>query len=379
MKKYKVGIIGYGGFGKFLHHWWSKLENIEITAISDSGGHHAHDLHSVKVYHDWQELLEDPEIEIVSIVTPPGLHSEMACAAMRAGKHVLLEKPVAITEDEAQEILQTQQQTGRVITVDHMIRYNPIIQSFIQIGKNGSLGRLRHAVVNNYAQDETLAVDHWFWNKELSGGIFIEHGVHFFDIINALSGQHFSKVFGTSHNRNEFQKDRVAAMVLYDDGLIANYYHAFSGPGHFEQTTISLVFDLARIEIEGWMPMKGTVKALVNSKNKEQLDNIPGWIPQETQSITQLSDVSRPEGWGSDPGSTAEKKQLTYFGGIGYEVNEMISGTFEIHQTKGEVYGRCVQLILLDIIAKIENPSHQLTITLENAIEALTTAILASE
>jgi predicted dehydrogenase len=251
MKTYKIGIIGYGGFGKFLHHWWSQLENVEVVAIADSGKHSHTNVESIKLYHNWKDLISDAEIDIVSIVTPPSLHAEMACAAMKSGKHVLLEKPAAITKEDALKILETQKETGMIITVNHMIRYNPIIQSLIQLGHSGSLGRLRHVVVNNYAQDAALPSDHWFWKEEVSGGIFIEHGVHFFDIVNAISGQKFSKVYGVSNHRNEIQRDRVSAMVLYNEGLIASYYHAFSGPGFFEQTTISLAYDLARIKVEG--------------------------------------------------------------------------------------------------------------------------------
>lgn len=378
MKKYKIGIIGYGGFGKFLHHWWEKLENVEVVAIADSGKH-PHNVENCKNYHDWKELISDAEIDIVSIVTPPNLHVEMAIEAMKAGKHVLLEKPVAISEEGAQEILNTQKETGMVITVNHMIRYNPIIQNFMQLGENGALGKLRHVVVNNYAQDAALPADHWFWNEKSSGGILVEHGVHFFDIANALSGQQYSKVYGTSNSRNESQRDRVAAMVLYNDGLIGNYYHAFSGPGFFEQTTISLAYDLARVEIEGWMPMKGTVKAMVNEQTKEHFENIPGWTITTANALDNLRDVSRPEGWGASDPSPSNNKELTYCGGIGYDVDEMISGTFEIHQTKGEVYGKCVQSILSDVIEKIENKDHELTITIENAFEALKIAILASE
>ena len=378
MKKYKIGIIGYGGFGRFLHHWWEKLENVEVVAIADTGKH-PHNVENCKNYHDWTQLINDAEIEIVSIVTPPDLHVEMACEAMKAGKHVLLEKPVAISEEGAQQILNTQKETGMTITVNHMIRYNPIIQNFMQLRENGALGKLRHVVVNNYAQDAALPADHWFWNEKSSGGILVEHGVHFFDIVNALSRQQFSKVYGTSHSRNESQRDRVAAMVLYNEGLIANYYHAFSGPGFFEQTTISLAYDLARVEIEGWMPMKGTVKAMVNEQSKEYLNNIPGWTITTSNALDNLRDVSRPEGWGASDPSVAAEKELTYCGGIGYDVDQMISGTFEIQETKGEVYGKCVQLILSDLIKKIENKDHKLTVTIEDAVEGLKIAVLASK
>jgi predicted dehydrogenase len=379
MKTYKVGIIGYGGFGKFLHYWWAKLENVEVVAIADTNiqGENIEDL---KAYRDWRDLVNDPEIDIISIVTPPALHVEMACAAMKANKHVLLEKPVAITEDGARQILETQKETGMVITVDHMIRYNPVIQSFMQLGKSGSFGKLRHVVVNNYAQDAALPANHWFWKEELSGGIFIEHGVHFFDIVNALSGQHYSKVYGCSHQRNNSQRDQVAAIVLYNEGLIANYYHAFSGPGFFEQTTIHLAYDLARVEIEGWMPMKGTIKALVSAETKEKLKKIPGWNLTKADSLNDIRDVSRPEGWGSSSDTpTPTDNGEVFAGGIGYQVDELVSGTFEIQQTKGQVYGKCLQSIISDMIEKIENKDHVLTISIENAIEGLKIAILASK
>jgi len=376
MKKYKIGIIGYGGFGKFLHYWWEKLPNVEIVAIADPHKNFQSEENFV-VYRDWKELIQDKNIDIVSIVTPPSLHAEMACEAMKAGKHVLLEKPVAISEEGALEIIETQKQTGKVITVDHMIRYNPIIQNLIKLGQAGTFGKLRHVVVNNYAQDEALPSDHWFWKTEMSGGIFIEHGVHFFDIVNAIGNQEYIEVYGCTDSRNENQRDRMAAMVLYNEGLIASYYHAFSGPGLFEQTTIHLAYDLARIEIEGWMPMKGTVKALVNSQGKVQLESLPGWTITVHGELNTLRDVSRPEGWGSEDLST--ENQAVNAGGITYQVDEMLTGNFEIPQSKGEVYGKCVQSILSDIIQKIENKDHKLTITIEDAFESLKTAILASQ
>jgi predicted dehydrogenase len=375
MKKYRIGIIGYGGFGKFLHHWWDKLDNVEIVAISDYKLN-GDDFENCKFYKSWKELINADEIDIVSIVTPPAFHVEMACATMRANKHVLLEKPIAITNEGAQEILQVQKETGKIIVVDHMLRYNPIVKAFAQISKNGSFGKLRHVVISNYAQDSSLSQDHWFWDKKLSGGIFVEHGVHFIDIVNALTTQKYKQVFGCSHNRNEKQQDQVSAMVLYNGGLIASHYHSFSSPGFFEQTTIRLKYDLAKIEIEGWIPMKGTIQALINESTKDQLNVIPGWKMDNLDSINNLEDISRPEGWG-DSSTTAATK--TYCGGIGYDVGERASGTFEIPKTKAQVYGECLQSILLDLVAKIEDKDHVLRVSIEDAQESLKIAILASK
>lgn len=375
MKIYNIGIIGYGGFGKFLHHWWDKMEGIKVVAVSDSG---MEDEQSggLKQYKNWEELIGNEEIDIVSIATPPAFHAEIACAAMRTDKHVLLEKPIALTAEGAEQILATQKETGKVITVDHMLRYNPIVKALMSLSAQETFGKLRHAVVTNYAQDESLPSEHWFWDKAISGGIFIEHGVHFFDIVNALTSQQVSKVFGCSHNRNNRQQDQVSAMVLYDDGLIASHYHSFSGPGFFEQTTLRLMYDLAKIEIEGWIPMKGTIKALANQVTKNKLQLIPGLKTERITPIAELGDVSRPAGWGN----TAMEHQSSIRGGaISYDVDQMVEGSFEIPQTKSEVYGACLQGILSDLIAKIEDHDHKLTVTAEDAYESLKIALLADQ
>lgn len=374
MKTYCVGIIGYGGFGNFLHYCWDKLDGVKVVAVSDPGLNDL-ELENWKTYKNWEDLLRNDEIDIVSIATPPAFHVEIACAAMRKNKHVLLEKPIALTNEGAEKILKTQKETGKVIVVDHMLRYNPIIEAFVQISRNETFGKLRHVAVSNYAQDDSLPPGHWFWNKELSGGIFIEHGVHFFDMVNALTTQKYKQVFGCSHSRNEKQEDQVSAMVLYDEGLIASHYHSFSGPGFFEQTTVRLTYDLARVEIEGWIPMKGRVQALMNDPAEAQLTILPGLSIDEVVSIDSLTDVSRPEGWGDvDTDSTT----TTWCGGIPFDVKEMVSATFEIPQTKAQVYGECLQAILTDMITKIEDRSHTLKVTLENAHESLKIAILAA-
>ena len=370
MKKYKIGLIGYGGFGTFLRHWWSKMDNIEVAAIAYLD-HAPENAAGCRTYDDWKNLIGDSGIDIVSIVTPPGLHAEMACAAMRAGKHVLLEKPAAITAESARQIIQVQKETGMSITVNHMIRYNPIIQQLKAMGAAGTFGKLRHATVNNYAQDESLPPGHWFWDEKQSGGILVEHGVHFFDIIHALSGEQHLEVCGFSHSRNSGQRDRVAATVKYDQGLIASYYHAFSGPGFFEQTTISLAYELARIQIQGWIPLQGEVTAMVGLSGRQALESLPGWKTLSAEELDRIPDASRPEGWGED-------QQDLHSRATAASTGQMVSGTFGLSESKGEVYGASVQAILADLICNIEDSSHIMAVTLEDAVAALEIALLAT-
>ena len=97
-------------------------------------------------------------------------------------------------------------------------------------------------------------------------------------------------------------------------------------------------------------------------------------------SLDALRDVSRPEGWGDDPaGSASTENGMVYCGGMAYQVEEMVTGKFKIDQTKGQVYGKCVQSIITDLIKKMENKDHELMVTIENAYESLKIALLASE
>lgn len=361
MKKYRVGIIGYGGFGKFLHQWWEKMDQVRVVAIADSKVE-LHEVASCQVYRHWEELLASDQVDIVSIVTPPSVHAEIAIAAMLAGKHVMLEKPVAISLEQADAILKTQQQTGMRIMVNHMLRYNPILREMAKLSLGGSLGKLRQAEVSNYAQDSSLPADHWFWNRDFSGGIMVEHGVHFFDVINSLTTQKVQRVTGLSSFRNPAQQDQVSATVQYDGGLIAQHYHSFSGPGFFEQTTIRLHFDLARVEINGWIPMSGSLTALVEGASGELLDALPGW---------ELADV---QAFGD-----ADREERIFAGGIGYSVDHIITGRFKLPTAKSEIYGKCVQDILADLICLIEDPGHRPQVTVQDAVASLAIALQASE
>jgi len=133
------------------------------------------------------------------------------------------------------------------------------------------------------------------------GGILIEHGVHFIDLVHDLTGRRWLQVTGVSCARNERQEDQALANVLYEGGLIATHYHSFSRPGFFEHTSIRLAYDLAQVDVEGWIPLSGRITALVNAETEGKLLRLPGFRVLYTCDLARLEDVSRPEGWGGGP------------------------------------------------------------------------------
>ncbi len=161
------------------------------------------------------------------------------------------------------------------------------------------------------------------------------------------------------------------ASVLYDRGLIATHYHHFACPGFFESTDIRLVFDCAVMDLQGWIPLKGRLRALVNSTSEKDLSRLPGFSVESRQKIDEVNDLSRPEGWGKEQGGSPAG--LFSFGNH-YDATHMVTGTFGLAESKGEVYSASAARALDDLIASIEDPGHQAAVTLEDGLSSLVVA-----
>jgi len=376
MNKHNLGIIGYGGFGQFLYSTLKEHEFINICAIADIIPPQTK-LKSVTFFNDWKELLSKPEIEIVSIATPPVSHAEIACAALGSGKHVLIEKPLATTLSDAKKIIQAQEKSGKVAMVDFMLRFNPLVETIQKLSQIGCFGELRRVVIENYAQDEQLPPDHWFWDKSISGGILVEHGVHFFDLVNFLTSSTPKDIEGFSHRRNQNLEDRFLVSIIYENGLMATYYHSFTRPGFFENTNIRLIWDLAEIELEGWIPLSGNITTLCNAKSEEVLGQFPNLSISKKTPIKDIHDTSRPEGWASRK-DLSRPADMIYSSGKEYLVDTLISGSFGLNLEKFDVYSNSVRALMTDFLQAVENPDYQQRITLKEGLQSLRIALTAS-
>lgn len=389
MQPLSVGLVGYGGFGAFLHHAWNGTGGVAVRAVADADP--SRRPADVRFYTRWQDLVADAGVDLVAIATPPASHAEIACAAMEAGKHVLVEKPLATTHADALRIRDARDRTGRVAAVDYMMRFNPVVEALHAWARSGCFGRLRRVVVENYAQDESLGPGHWFWDPAASGGILVEHAVHFIDVVHGCTAARPVRVDGIALRRGTGQEDRVMATVVYEDGLVASHFHAFSRPGFFEQTTQRFVFDLAQVDVEGWIPLSGRVSALVASGTEtsgtetsgteasgteSELNRLPGFTPARRAGLDALPDVSRPEGWGDVPRGD---RRLIRSGGEPYTVDALVEGTFAVPTSKSVAYADALRALMRDVAAAVRAPSHRLRAGLEEGLSSLSVALAATE
>jgi predicted dehydrogenase len=146
--KVQVGIIGLGnnGYGQHVRGLLALPDKAEIVAVCDIYAPRVDRALSAvpgaKHYHDYQELITDPNVEAVVISTPDHWHAKMAIDAMRAGKHVDVEKPMALTLEEAKEMVRVSKETGRVLAVDSEHMAHPLWKPARMAVDGGVLGKL---------------------------------------------------------------------------------------------------------------------------------------------------------------------------------------------------------------------------------------------
>lgn len=142
-----------------------------------------------KAVTDYKEVLLDEEVEAISICTPNNMHAEIAIAALKAGKNVLCEKPAARTYEDALKMQEAQHETGKVLNIGVVNRFNTSVNKIKQLIEDGELGEVYQVYVSFRDHRCIPGLGGDFTNKAIAGGgVMIDWGVHFFDIVMYCCG-----------------------------------------------------------------------------------------------------------------------------------------------------------------------------------------------
>jgi len=194
MEKIKVAVIGCGTIANTAHiKAYLANPSAEIKYFCDTVIEKAEkavsDYGCGEAVEDYRELLKDPEIEAVSICTPNDVHAAIAIDCLRAGKNVLCEKPAARTYAEALEMQRVQHETGKVLNIGVVNRFNTGVNIIKKMIGNGELGELYHIYVSFRSQRSIPGLGGAFTTKAIAGGgALIDWGVHYLDIVMYCSG-----------------------------------------------------------------------------------------------------------------------------------------------------------------------------------------------
>jgi predicted dehydrogenase len=196
MTKLKTAIFGTGFMGRVHLEAVRRVENVEAVAIAGRNAEAAKKLGAgfgiSTTATDYREVLRDPAIDAVHICTPNAQHFSMAKDALSAGKHVLCEKPLAVSAKEAEELVGLAKKNGLRNCTCHNLRYYPVVQQMRRMREAGDLGDIL-VVQGTYSQDWLLYDTDWNWRVETKTGgpsrCMADIGSHWFDMAEHITGQ----------------------------------------------------------------------------------------------------------------------------------------------------------------------------------------------
>ena len=127
-------------------------------------------------YQTFDQLANNPDIDVVYVVLPPSMHEEYVVRAAKAGKHVWVEKPMAVTAKECQNMIDTCRKNKRILTVGYRLHHEPNTQAYVKYLRDGGIGKI--SMVNCAAAYYDARTDHWKQKKEMGGGVMYDMGVY---------------------------------------------------------------------------------------------------------------------------------------------------------------------------------------------------------
>lgn len=195
MRKLKAAVIGTGFMGRVHSEAIRRVGNVEVAAIAglteELASGLGREIGVERTTGDYHAVLKDPDIDAVHICTPNALHHPIAMEAMKAGKHVLCEKPLCVSVAEARELVETAKATGVANCLNHNLRYYPVVQHIRRMRENGELGEILVAQ-GTYSQDWLLYDTDWNWRIEAKENgplrVMGDIGSHWMDMVQHLTG-----------------------------------------------------------------------------------------------------------------------------------------------------------------------------------------------
>lgn len=192
---------------------YHKIEEANLVAVSDVSERALKKIekkYGAKGYTEYSELLENPEIEVVSVCVPTTFHHNVVMEAIKNGKHVLVEKPIAFTLEEAEEMIAAAKEAGVLLATGHVERFNPAVQKAKELVDDGVIGDIVSAFAKRVGPLPPRIKD---------VGVAIDLAIHDLDIMNYLFDEEVTQVYGSMNNilgDCEFE-DHAEIMVNFDN------------------------------------------------------------------------------------------------------------------------------------------------------------------
>jgi predicted dehydrogenase len=227
-----VGVIGAGGIAQSHMRAIKENDNIRLAAAMDVDARRAEaaaQKYGARAYTSVEDLLNDPEVEGVHVCTPHSFHGEQVVAAAEAGKHVIVEKPMALTVQECDDMIRASEAAGKVLMVGQVMRYYPVNRMIRKLIAEGEIGKVGHLLRRRISYFDTTKPDshypRWYLDLEI-GGICVLYcfGPHEYDILPWYLNSPVKEVFARGTESTELykgQKDSYTAVMTHESGAVS--------------------------------------------------------------------------------------------------------------------------------------------------------------
>jgi len=228
--KIRMAVIGYGGAFNMAkaHANWAAQGGIELVAACDvdpaRAAAAAEDFPGIATYTDVGAMLKGSKFEVAVVITPHNTHADIAIQCSKAGRHVVVEKPMCITVAEADAMIAAAKKTGKVLTIFHNRRHDGDYLALKEVVDKGLIGDVFkiEMYMGGYGRPGTW----WRSKKDISGGAFYDWGAHMLDWCLHIMGKRISYVMGYFHENlvwtHVTNEDHVHAVMRFEDGATAD-------------------------------------------------------------------------------------------------------------------------------------------------------------
>lgn len=186
MHNIRFGLIGFGAWGQHHAQAIAKTEGAELAAIAARSKPTLEKARTAfpnaSVFADYRELLASTEVDAVDIVVPSHLHHEIASAALKAGKHVLLEKPMAVSLEQCHDLIDLSKKHERILAIGHELRLSSLWGKVKKLIDEGFIGEPQYVLVELSRKPYRQGADGWRYDSTRVGNWILEEPIHFFDL-----------------------------------------------------------------------------------------------------------------------------------------------------------------------------------------------------
>jgi UDP-N-acetylglucosamine 3-dehydrogenase len=233
----RIGVVGAGFIGAIHLSTYADMPEAEVVGVADMRPEIAAAGAAVvgaRPYSSYEDLMAAEEVDVVDVCLPTAYHRDLALKAARDGKHLILEKPIARTLEDAETIIEAFSGTGGRLFVGHVLRFFPEYAKIKQMIDAGELGTVGVARTSRRSPFLTGWND-WYADWRLSGGVFVDLVIHDFDFLRWSLGE-VERVYARGLMGREYNRlDYVLVTLRFEGGAIAHVEGHWGYPGPFNQ------------------------------------------------------------------------------------------------------------------------------------------------